>query len=126
MIWTSRWRFPVPDYGGGRMGHDGTLYEFGQWYPRMVVYDDVRGWNHEPYIGAGEFYLEYGRFDVAITLPAAYIVAATGLQNPLDGPHRRPARPAGEGADVRHGRSRSLALTRRETPPQTRPQPAAL
>lgn len=79
-----RWRFPVPDYGGGRMGHDGTLYEFGQWYPRMVVYDDVRGWNHEPYIGAGEFYLEYGRFDVSITLPAAYIVAATGrLQNPL-------------------------------------------
>jgi hypothetical protein len=79
-----RWRFPVPDYGGGRMGHDGTLYEFGQWYPRMVVYDDVRGWNHEPYIGAGEFYLEYGRFDVSITLPATYIVAATGrLQNPL-------------------------------------------
>jgi hypothetical protein len=79
-----RWRFPVPDYGGGRMGHDGTLYEFGQWYPRMAVYDDVRGWNHEPYIGAGEFYLEYGRFDVSITLPATYIVAATGrLQNPL-------------------------------------------
>ncbi len=78
------WRFPVPDYGGGRMGHDGTLYEFGQWYPRMAVYDDVRGWNHEPYIGGGEFYLEYGRFDVSITLPAAYVVAATGrLQNPL-------------------------------------------
>ena len=78
------WRFPVPDYGGGRMGHDGTLYEFGQWYPRMAVYDDVRGWNHEPYIGAGEFYLEYGRFDVAITVPASYVVAATGrLQNPL-------------------------------------------
>jgi peptidase M1-like protein len=79
-----RWRFPVPDYGGGRMGHDGTLYELGQWYPRMAVYDDVRGWNHEPYIGAGEFYLEYGRFDVSITLPATYVVAATGrLQNPL-------------------------------------------
>ncbi|HEU5153250.1 MAG TPA: M1 family metallopeptidase [Gemmatimonadales bacterium] len=79
-----RWRFPVPDYGGGRMGHDGTLYEFGQWYPRMAVYDDVRGWNHEPYIGAGEFYLEYGRFDVSISLPATYVVAATGrLQNPL-------------------------------------------
>lgn len=77
------WRFPVPPYGGGRMGHDGPLYELGQWYPRMAVYDDLRGWNHEPYIGAGEFYLEYGRFDVAITVPAAYIVAATGqLQNP--------------------------------------------
>jgi hypothetical protein len=80
-----RWRFPVPPYGAGRMGHDGDLYELGQWYPRMAVYDDVRGWNHEPYLGAGEFYLEYGSFDVAITVPAAYIVAATGvLQNPLE------------------------------------------
>jgi hypothetical protein len=78
------WKFPIPDYGGGRMGHDGTLYELGQWYPRMAVYDDVRGWNHEPYIGGGEFYLEYGRFDVALTVPASYVVAATGtLQNPL-------------------------------------------
>lgn len=78
-----RWRFKVPPYGGGRMGHDGTLYEFGQWYPRLAVYDDLRGWNHEPYIGAGEFYLEYGRFDVSLTAPANYVVAATGtLQNP--------------------------------------------
>jgi Peptidase family M1 domain len=79
------WRFRVPEYGAGRMGHDGTLYELGQWYPRVAVYDDVKGWNHEPYIGAGEFYLEYGSFDVAITLPASYVVAATGrLQNPLE------------------------------------------
>ena len=77
------WRFTVPDYGAGRMGRDGTLYELGQWYPRMAVYDDVRGWNHEPYIGGGEFYLEYGRFDVALTVPASYIVGATGvLLNP--------------------------------------------
>lgn len=80
---TLAWRFKVPAVGGGRMGHDGTLYEFGQWYPRLAVYDDLRGWNHEPYIGAGEFYLEYGRFDVAITVPSGYVVAATGtLQNP--------------------------------------------
>jgi hypothetical protein len=79
------WRFTVPDYGAGRMGRDGTLYELGQWYPRMVVYDDVRGWNHEPYIGGGEFYLEYGRFDVALTVPADYIVGATGvLLNPAE------------------------------------------
>ena len=78
-----RWRFKVPPYGGGRMGHDGTLYEFGQWYPRLAVYDDLRGWNHEPYIGAGEFYLEYGRFEVDLTVPAGYVVAATGtLRNP--------------------------------------------
>ncbi len=77
------WQFPVPPYGAGRMGHDGALYEIAQWYPRMAVYDDVHGWNHEPYIGAGEFYLEYGAFDVSITLPASFVVAATGtLQNP--------------------------------------------
>ena len=65
------------------MGRDGSLYEIAQWYPRLAVYDDVRGWNHEPYIGAGEFYLEYGSFDVSLTLPASYIVAATGtLRNP--------------------------------------------
>ena len=77
------WRFTVPEMGAGRMGHDGPLYELGQWYPRMAVYDDVRGWNHEPYIGAGEFYLEYGSFDVALTVPPSYLVAATGeLRNP--------------------------------------------
>jgi hypothetical protein len=77
------WRFNVPPQGGGRMGHDGPLYEIAQWYPRMAVYDDVRGWNHEPYIGAGEFYLEYGNFDVSLIVPASYIVAATGeLVNP--------------------------------------------
>ena len=72
------WAFGVPASGAGRMGHDGPLYEIAQWYPRMAVYDDVRGWNHEPYIGAGEFYLEYGRFDVSLTVPATYVVAATG------------------------------------------------
>ncbi|HET6796436.1 MAG TPA: M1 family metallopeptidase [Gemmatimonadales bacterium] len=77
------WHFTVPDYGAGRMGRDGSLYEIAQWYPRLAVYDDVRGWNHEPYIGAGEFYLEYGNFDVTLTVPAGYLVAATGtLRNP--------------------------------------------
>ncbi|HEX6559530.1 MAG TPA: M1 family metallopeptidase, partial [Longimicrobiales bacterium] len=79
------WRFKVPPYGAGRMGHDGPLYEIAQWYPRVAVYDDVRGWNHEPYIGAGEFYLEYGSFDVALHVPANFVVAATGrLLNPED------------------------------------------
>jgi hypothetical protein len=76
------WHFNVPPQGGGRMGHDGPLYEIAQWYPRMAVYDDVKGWNHEPYIGAGEFYLEYGDFDVTLDVPAEDLVAATGeLQN---------------------------------------------
>lgn len=78
------WHFTVPPYGGGRMGRIGNrLYEMGQWYPRMVVYDDVHGWNPLPYIGAGEFYLEYGDYDVSLTLPAGYLVAGTGtVQNP--------------------------------------------
>src|SRR5207302_7902962 len=77
--------FPVPPYGRGRMGRIGTrLYEIGQWYPRMVVYDDVRGGNPLPYIGAGEFYLECGDFDVTLTLPAGFLLAATGtVANPL-------------------------------------------
>jgi hypothetical protein len=76
------WHFNVPPQGGGRMGHDGPLYEMAQWYPRVAVYDDVKGWNHEPYIGAGEFYLEYGDYDVMLTVPNEDIVAATGeLQN---------------------------------------------
>ena len=78
------WHFPVPPYGGGRMGRIGSrLYEIGQWYPRMVVYDDVHGWNPLPYIGAGEFYLEYGDYDVALTVPGGFVVAATGtVMNP--------------------------------------------
>jgi hypothetical protein len=77
------WHFNVPAQGGGRMGHDGPLYEMAQWYPRVAVYDDMKGWNHEPYIGAGEFYLEYGDYDVTLTVPNEDIVAATGeLQNP--------------------------------------------
>jgi hypothetical protein len=77
------WRFPIPEYGAGRMAREGSLYEMAWWYPRLAVYDEIRGWNHDPYIGAGEFYLEYGRFEVSLTLPARFVVAATGaLQNP--------------------------------------------
>jgi Peptidase family M1 domain len=77
------WHFTIPEQGVGRMGRDGPLYEIAQWYPRMAVYDDVRGWNHEPYIGAGEFYLDYGDYDVSLTVPSSYVVAATGeLRNP--------------------------------------------
>jgi hypothetical protein len=64
------------------MGRDSALYEIAQWYPRMAVYDDVRGWNTEPYLGQGEFYLEYGDFDYSVTVPAGYVVAGSGvLQN---------------------------------------------
>jgi hypothetical protein len=75
--------FNVPEHGSDRMGRDGALYEVAQWYPRMAVYDDVRGWNTDPYLGQGEFYLEYGDIDYAITAPAGYTIAGSGvLQNP--------------------------------------------
>lgn len=79
--------FVVPQYGADRMGRldaeQGTVYEIAQWYPRMYVYDDVRGWNPLPYLGQGEFYLEYGSFDVELTVPHDLIVVATGtLENP--------------------------------------------
>lgn len=77
--------FSVPDHGSDRMARDGPLYEIAQWYPRMDVYDDVRGWNTDPYLGQGEFYLEYGDIDYAVTVPAGYVVAGSGvLQNPQD------------------------------------------
>ncbi len=77
------WHFTVPPMGAARMGRDGDLHQIAQFHPRVAVYDDVRGWNHDPYIGAGEFYLEYGSFDVELTVPATWLVAATGtLQNP--------------------------------------------
>ena len=72
------WSFPVPEHGADRMGRDGALYEIAQWYPRLAVYDDVRGWNIEPYLGQGEFYLDYGDYNLSVTVPAGYIVAATG------------------------------------------------
>ena len=79
------WHFLIPEHGADRMGRDGPLYELAQWYPRVNVYDDRRGWNTEPYLGQGEFYLEYGDYTVDVTLPAGYTVASTGtLTNPRD------------------------------------------
>src|SRR2546426_457452 len=79
------YRFEVPEHGSDRMGREqfpgGWLYEVAQWYPRVAVYDDVRGWNTEQYLGQGEFYLEYGDFDVSITVPRSFVVAATGTRS---------------------------------------------
>lgn len=64
-----------------RMGHEDQMYCISQWYPKPAVYD-VNGWNPMPYLNQGEFYSEYGNFDVSITLPKDYVLAATGdLQN---------------------------------------------
>jgi hypothetical protein len=79
------WHYMVPRMGrtGREQFPEGWLYEIAQWYPRLAVYDDVKGWNTDQYLGSGEFYLEYGDFDFTITAPADYTVTATGvLQNP--------------------------------------------
>jgi Peptidase family M1 domain len=81
--------FIPPNYGSDRTGiqdtKNGKIYQIAQWYPRMCVYDDVSGWNTVPYTGPGEFYLEYGDFDLTITAPANHIVVASGeLLNPAE------------------------------------------
>jgi len=68
-------------YNFSRGGHDGESYQATQWYPKPAVYDKM-GWHAIPYLDQGEFYSEFGSFDVSITLPKNYVVAATGdLQN---------------------------------------------
>lgn len=81
--------FISPNEGSDRMGiiesKNGKVFSVAQWYPRMAVYDDVRGWNTNPYIGASEFYLEYGDFDISITAPSNHYVFCSGeLTNPTE------------------------------------------
>lgn len=81
--------FNVPVRGTDRMGRlktrNGWIYEIAQWFPRVCVYDDIQGWNVLPYLGQGEFYLEYGDIEFAITAPADMIVVGSGeLLNPAE------------------------------------------
>jgi hypothetical protein len=84
-----RYHYTVPnDSFGGRTGwltaKTGDIFSIAQWYPRMAVYDDQRGWDTLPYL-AQEFYLDYGDFDYAITVPAGMVVAGSGeLVNPAE------------------------------------------
>ncbi|MDT8341476.1 MAG: M1 family metallopeptidase [Longimicrobiales bacterium] len=75
--------FQVPE-GTFRMGREGTeVFYLAQWYPQVAVYDDLQGWVRDPYLGDGEFYLDYGDFEVEITAPEGWLVSASGvLQNP--------------------------------------------
>jgi hypothetical protein len=61
-----------------RLGHVDQSYQISQWYPKPAVYDR-KGWHQMPYLDQGEFFSEYGKFDVKITLPANYNVGATGV-----------------------------------------------
>ncbi len=81
--------YSIPKYGADRFGilpsKNGDIFCIAQWYPRICVFDDIKGWNTEPYLGASEFYLEYGDFDFSITAPSSHAVVAGGeLQNPKD------------------------------------------
>ena len=86
---TIDYSYSMTEYGSDRSGifsgKKGKIFSVAQWYPRMCVFDDVRGWNTDPYLGAGEFYCEYGDYEYMITLPAKYIVVGSGeLINPRD------------------------------------------
>lgn len=82
------WRTKLPGGTAGR-GHrmtqrfDSKLFQPTQWYPRLGKYDDLHGWETSPYLGPAEFYNNFGKFDVSITVPGGWIVSGTGiLQNP--------------------------------------------
>ncbi len=67
----------IPD-SFSRLGHVGTSYQMTQWYPKPAVYDH-KGWHPMPYLDLGEFYSEFGNYDVTITLPENYVVGASGV-----------------------------------------------
>lgn len=80
---------------GGWMSSEGVKYSMAQWYPKIAEYDE-RGWNANEYI-AREFYGVWGDFDVSITLPSSFTVAASGqVQNPQEVGHGYEKIAAGE------------------------------
>lgn len=74
---TTPFKVKIPSGSISRLGHIGQSYQITQWYPKPAVYDQ-NGWNAMPYLNQGEFYSEFGSFDVQITVPANYVVGATG------------------------------------------------
>jgi len=80
------WSEVLPQRGAGRMGQsDHEVYLVAYWFPRMGVFDDLRGWDAQPYLGGAEFYDDFGDYDVALTVPAGWTVMGTGeLVNPTE------------------------------------------
>jgi hypothetical protein len=79
------WSYTVAPDGAPRGGTDGQVWFVSYWYPQLAVYDDVNGWQTDPYMGRSEFYMGYGDYDVTITVPEGWLVAATGtLENPAE------------------------------------------
>ena len=80
------WEATLPQNGAGRMGHsDHEVYMVAYWFPKMATFDNLRGWNNQPYLGNAEFFDEFGDYDVEISVPAGWTVMATGeLENAGD------------------------------------------
>ena len=80
------WEFRVPQQGAGRMGWNGdNMFFLAYWYPRLAVYDDVVGWQVDPYLSTAEFYDGFGDYHFAVDVPEGWVVVATGeLVNPGD------------------------------------------
>ncbi len=78
------WGFLVPE-GTFRMGREASeVFYLAQWYPQVATYDDLRGWVRDPYLGDGEFYLDYGDFTVEVTVPGGWLVSASGVLENAD------------------------------------------
>ncbi|MGD2135921.1 MAG: M1 family metallopeptidase [Gemmatimonadales bacterium] len=74
------WSFAIPRQGaGGRMGFNGdNLFFLAYWYPQMAVYDDVVGWQRDPFLGQAEFYMGFAEYDVTLDVPEGWLVQGTG------------------------------------------------
>ena len=86
------WSFAIPQQGAGaRMGWSRDDFLFlAYWYPQMAVYDDVVGWQTDPFTGNAEFYADHGSYDVTVEAPPGWLVRATGEQtNPEATLHQR-------------------------------------
>lgn len=84
-----KYKYTIPGSFGNRTDYtdtrNGKIYEIAQWFPRLCVYDDSSGWDTLPFLGPGEFYLEYGNIDYQVTVPSDMIVAGSGeLVNPAE------------------------------------------
>ncbi len=81
-VFDIEWEFRIPEKVFRRFGIEkvaqGEVIQVAQWFPAVAVYDDVYGWNTLPYIGTGEFYSNFGRYELALTVPRDWIVVATG------------------------------------------------
>ncbi len=128
------WRYNINEQKvlGGRAGYEkfddkNDLFEIAQWFPRMAAYYDVYGWQHKQFLGSGEFTLEFGDYDVRITVPGDHIVASTGeLQNPgevLSAAQRDRLQQAKTAKQARHHRDPGRSRSGREGPQHGRPKP---